>query len=83
MRSVHPCRNLALKDVAGRSPSGCSYRHRPIMTPAVAELESYLQSMLALEPPGASGSMVYRITTLCTANVQVRDILLLSSHAAC
>jgi len=42
------------------------------MSSAVAELENYLQSMLALKPPGVSGSKIHSITTLCTANVQVR-----------
>ena len=41
------------------------------MTSAVAELENYLQSMLALKPPGVSGSKINSITALCTANVQV------------
>lgn len=42
------------------------------MSSAVAELENYLQSMLALKPPGVSGSKINSITSLCTANVQVR-----------
>ncbi|KAJ5413671.1 hypothetical protein N7509_000298 [Penicillium cosmopolitanum] len=46
------------------------------MTSAVAELESYLQSMLALRPPGATGSMVYSITKLCTINVQDEPVLI-------
>ena len=41
------------------------------MSSAVAELDGYLQSMLALKPPGVSGSKINSITTLCTANVQV------------
>ena len=41
------------------------------MSSAVAELENYLQSMLALKPPGVSGSKINSINTLCTANVQV------------
>lgn len=47
------------------------------MSSAVAELENYLQSMLALKPPGVSGSKINSITSLCTANVQVRLSLLL------
>lgn len=42
------------------------------MSSAVAELENYLQSMLALKPPGVSGTKIQGITALCTANVQVR-----------
>ncbi|GMF72872.1 unnamed protein product [Aspergillus oryzae] len=40
------------------------------MSSAVAELDNYLQSMLALKPPGVSGSKINSITSLCTANVQ-------------
>ena len=42
------------------------------MSSAVAELDSILQSMLNLKPPGVSGSKVTTITALCAANVQVR-----------
>jgi len=42
------------------------------MSSAVAELDSYLQSMLLLKPPGVSGSKITSITSLCTANIQVR-----------
>jgi protein NRD1 len=42
------------------------------MSSAVAELENLLQSMLALKPPGVSGSKIGGITNLCNANVQVR-----------
>lgn len=41
------------------------------MSSAVAELDGYLQQMLALKPPGVSGSKISSITSLCTANVQV------------
>lgn len=41
------------------------------MSSAVAELDGYLQSMLALKPPGVSGSKINSITQLCSANVQV------------
>jgi protein NRD1 len=37
----------------------------------VAELETGLQGMLALKPPGVSGSRITNITALCVANVQV------------
>lgn len=42
------------------------------MSSAVAELEAGLQAMLALKPPGVSGSRIQSITALCTANIQVR-----------
>ncbi|OOQ83871.1 RNA binding protein Nrd1 [Penicillium brasilianum] len=45
------------------------------MSTAVTELESYLQSMLALKPPGVSGSKIQGITALCTANVQNESVL--------
>lgn len=41
------------------------------MSSAVADLETQLQAMLALRPPGVSGSKIANITALCTANVQV------------
>ncbi|QSS62422.1 RNA binding protein Nrd1 [Histoplasma capsulatum] len=40
------------------------------MSSAVAELDGYLQSMLALKPPGVSASKISIITSLCAANVQ-------------
>ncbi|KAJ5318745.1 hypothetical protein N7476_005165 [Penicillium atrosanguineum] len=46
------------------------------MSSAVAELENYLRSMLALKPPGVSGSKIQSITTLCTANVQQESVLI-------
>ncbi|KAI9041705.1 Nrd1 complex RNA-binding subunit [Aspergillus affinis] len=46
------------------------------MSSAVAELDSYLQSMLALKPPGVSGSKINSITSLCTANVQNESVLI-------
>jgi hypothetical protein len=45
-----------------------------IMSSAVAELDAYLQSMLNLKPPGVSGSKITSITSLCTANIQVRAL---------
>lgn len=44
-----------------------------MMSSAVTELESHLQSMLALKPPGVTRSKVNDITRLCSANIQVRD----------
>ncbi|WEW56350.1 hypothetical protein PRK78_001793 [Emydomyces testavorans] len=46
------------------------------MSSAVAELDGYLQSMLALKPPGVSGSKISSITSLCTANVQSESVLI-------
>ncbi|KAJ5906291.1 uncharacterized protein N7473_003207 [Penicillium subrubescens] len=46
------------------------------MSSAVGELENYLQSMLALKPPGVSGTKIQGITTLCTANVQNESVLI-------
>ncbi|KAJ5317318.1 hypothetical protein PENANT_c034G01811 [Penicillium antarcticum] len=46
------------------------------MSSAVAELENILQSMLALKPPGVSGSKIGSITSLCTANVQNESVLI-------
>ncbi|PGH18854.1 hypothetical protein AJ79_00267 [Helicocarpus griseus UAMH5409] len=45
------------------------------MSSAVAELDGYLQSMLALKPPGVSGSKISAITSLCSANVQSESVL--------
>lgn len=41
------------------------------MSSPVAELETGLQAMLLLKPPGVSGSRIQSLTTLCSANVQV------------
>ncbi|OJJ44862.1 hypothetical protein ASPZODRAFT_17778 [Penicilliopsis zonata CBS 506.65] len=46
------------------------------MSSAVGELDNYLQSMLALKPPGVSGSKISSITSLCTANVQNESVLI-------
>ncbi|ETI24315.1 hypothetical protein G647_03684 [Cladophialophora carrionii CBS 160.54] len=46
------------------------------MSSAVAELDSILQSMLNLKPPGVSGSKITSITSLCTANVQSESVLI-------
>jgi protein NRD1 len=48
----------------------------PIMSSAAAELDNYLRSMLALKPPGITGSKVHSITRLCTANVQDEPVLI-------
>lgn len=42
------------------------------MSSAVADLETNLQAMLGLKPPGVSGSKISTLTSLCIANVQVR-----------
>lgn len=44
------------------------------MASAVAELDAGLQGMLALKPPGVSGSRIANITALCVANVQVSSL---------
>ena len=41
------------------------------MSSCVAELDSILQSMLALKPPGITGGKVSSITALCNTNIQV------------
>ncbi|EXJ91959.1 hypothetical protein A1O3_00509 [Capronia epimyces CBS 606.96] len=46
------------------------------MSSAVAELDSILQSMLNLKPPGVSGSKITSITSLCTANIQSESVLI-------
>ncbi|KAJ9604847.1 hypothetical protein H2200_010962 [Cladophialophora chaetospira] len=46
------------------------------MSSAVAELDSILQSMLNLKPPGVSGTKITSITTLCTANIQSESVLI-------
>ncbi|KAK0706858.1 hypothetical protein B0T26DRAFT_655373 [Lasiosphaeria miniovina] len=46
------------------------------MSSAVAELEAGLQGMLALKPPGVSGSRITNITALCVANVQSESVLI-------
>ncbi|KAL2019443.1 hypothetical protein VTK56DRAFT_9648 [Thermocarpiscus australiensis] len=45
-------------------------------SPVVAELEAGLQAMLALKPPGVSGSRIANITALCVANVQYESVLI-------
>ncbi|CAD6505760.1 BgTH12-01247 [Blumeria graminis f. sp. triticale] len=46
------------------------------MSSAVAELESALQAMLGLKPPGVSGSRIASLTALCHANVQSESVLI-------
>ncbi|KAM7200536.1 hypothetical protein V8F20_005267 [Naviculisporaceae sp. PSN 640] len=46
------------------------------MSSVVAELEAGLQGMLALKPPGVSGSRITSITALCVANVQSESVLI-------
>lgn len=41
------------------------------MASAVADLETGLQAMLALKPPGVSGSRIGSLTALCNEHVQV------------
>ena len=41
----------------------------------VAELDTILQSMLGLKPPGVTGGKIQSITSLCNANIQVRSLL--------
>jgi len=41
------------------------------MSSPVSELETALQGMLGLRPPGVSGSRITAITALCLNNVQV------------
>jgi hypothetical protein len=45
--------------------------HSTMASSVVAELETGLQGMLSLKPPGVSGSRITNITALCVANVQV------------
>lgn len=46
------------------------------MSSAVAELETGLQAMLGLKPPGVSGSRITSITALCVGNVQFESVLI-------
>ncbi|KAI0137347.1 hypothetical protein BJ170DRAFT_56573 [Xylariales sp. AK1849] len=43
---------------------------------AVAELETGLNAMLGLKPPGVSGSQIKTITALCVDNVQSESVLI-------
>ncbi|KAH6656663.1 hypothetical protein BKA67DRAFT_163164 [Truncatella angustata] len=46
------------------------------MSSPVAELESGLNAMLSLKPPGVSGSQIKNITALCVNNVQSESVLI-------
>ncbi|KAK0613786.1 hypothetical protein B0T14DRAFT_539502 [Immersiella caudata] len=46
------------------------------MSSAVAELETGLQALLGLKPPGVSGSRIASLTALCVANVQSESVLI-------
>ncbi|KPI42199.1 Rpb7-binding protein seb1 [Cyphellophora attinorum] len=46
------------------------------MTSAVAELDTVLQSMLSLKPPGATKPKIDAITSLCAANVQSSTVII-------
>ncbi|ROV95794.1 hypothetical protein VPNG_08755 [Cytospora leucostoma] len=46
------------------------------MSSAVADLETNLQAMLSLKPPGVSGSKISTVTSLCIANVQSESVLI-------
>ncbi|KAM7206244.1 Rpb7-binding protein seb1 [Rhypophila sp. PSN 637] len=46
------------------------------MSSVVGELEASLQGMLALRPPGVSGSRIANITALFVANVQSESVLI-------
>ncbi|KAL2050933.1 hypothetical protein ABVK25_008831 [Lepraria finkii] len=46
------------------------------MSSCVAELDSILQSMLALKPPGITGGKVSSITALCNTNIQSETVLI-------
>lgn len=41
------------------------------MASAVTDLETGLQAMLNLKPPGVSGSRITSLTSLCVSNIQV------------
>ncbi|KAL8871292.1 MAG: hypothetical protein Q9174_002848, partial [Haloplaca sp. 1 TL-2023] len=45
------------------------------MSSCVAELDAFLQSMLAMKAPGVSGSKINSITQLCIANIQSESVL--------
>ncbi|KAL2264151.1 hypothetical protein VTK26DRAFT_1672 [Humicola hyalothermophila] len=46
------------------------------MAAPVTELEAGLQAMLALKPPGVSGSRITNLTALCVANIQYESVLI-------
>jgi len=46
------------------------------MASAVADLETGLQAMLNLKPPGVSGSRITSLTSLCLSNIQSESVLI-------
>ncbi|MCJ1450305.1 hypothetical protein MMC28_000635 [Mycoblastus sanguinarius] len=46
------------------------------MSSCVAELDSILQSMLALKPPGVTSGKIQSITALCNANIKSETVLI-------
>ncbi|OAR02397.1 hypothetical protein LLEC1_02529 [Akanthomyces lecanii] len=46
------------------------------MASAVTDLETGLQAMLNLKPPGVSGSRITSLTSLCVANIQSESVLI-------
>ncbi|KND94115.1 Rpb7-binding protein seb1 [Tolypocladium ophioglossoides CBS 100239] len=46
------------------------------MASAVADLDTGLQAMLNLKPPGVSGSRITSLTTLCVVNIQSESVLI-------
>ncbi|KAH7270544.1 uncharacterized protein BKA55DRAFT_588960 [Fusarium redolens] len=46
------------------------------MASAVADLETGLQAMLNLKPPGVSGSRITSLTSLCVSNIQAESVLI-------
>ncbi|KAI9840772.1 MAG: hypothetical protein M1837_001302 [Sclerophora amabilis] len=46
------------------------------MASVVAELDTALQTMLSLKPPGVSGTKISSITNLCVANIQSESVIL-------
>ncbi|KAK7403918.1 hypothetical protein QQX98_010325 [Neonectria punicea] len=46
------------------------------MASAVADLETGLQAMLNLKPPGVSGSRITSLTSLCVSNIQSESVLI-------
>ncbi|KAG5926652.1 hypothetical protein E4U42_003063 [Claviceps africana] len=46
------------------------------MAAAVTDLETGLQAMLNLKPPGVSGSRITSLTSLCVSNIQSESVLI-------
>jgi len=47
----------------------------------MAEFDNYLQSLLSLKPPGISTSKVKEATGICSQNVQVLQVLIVTPIA--